>query len=616
MALRKSAAVKRLRKAAALIALILAASFSTSCMAIPILLRTDKRGTDSTSVTEIRGQETAANETDDIETLKEIDFSMFAENVTTDTLSLHFTVSDPESLGLSVPAATLGDVSREAEDDKYSSFEAYLGRLDDIDYDSLPEDYRIMFDVLRYDLEEALAYKDYYYYSSPFNSITGIQTELPLVLSEYRLETKADIETYLLLLKDMPRYYGDLIVFEQERADQGLGASDQNLQKIIDSCGSFLDDRENHFLVSSFAERLDGVDGLTDAERQDYIARNQSALDDYVFPAYQQLIDGFTALMGTGKTEGGLCTLPGGKDYYELLLKSQTSSDASVTETAGQIESAINEEINTIVGTTYDSDFENAYNSYNFSKGTIRENLDYCADAIREDFPSEMEHSVRLEEVPSQLEDFFSPAAYLSCTIDDPTDNLILTNSAALAGYKNILETVAHEGYPGHMYEAIYHAREIEGYYQRTANFIGYAEGWAEYAAGYVMSHSDYDQALVAYVSAENQIFNILFPARIDIGVNDEGWSRDDVYSFLADYNLDMQEYADYCYDMAVEIPCYYMPYCVGHLNTDRILDSARDKLGSSATLKEIHKAYLDIGPAPFPIVEKYMDEYAESAKS
>jgi len=600
-----------------ILSLIMTAAFSSSCFLVPVIWQAagDLAGnSDSTDISGTFGTDAptqAAGEDAAVQALKDIDFKMFADGITSDTLTMHFSVKDPAALGLKEPAVSLGDVSKEKADETIARFKKYQDDLAKIDYDKLPEQYHVLFDVIEYDLQEGIDYQKYYYYSSPFNSITGLQTELPLVLSEYTFGSKADIDEYLLLLSDLDRYYTDLMVFETARADKGLGSSDVNLQKVIDSCNSFLADKENHFLISSFAERLDTVEGFTDTEKADYIAQNQSILDADVFPAYQILIDGFAGLMGTGVNEGGLCNLPDGKAYYSLLLKSDTSSDASVNTVIKQIEQAISDEMDIISSAPTDSAFNDAYANYNFSEGTIQQNLDYCDAAIAADFPAIMNHNVTLKEVPSALEEFFSPAAYLSCPIDDPTDNVIVTNNAALAGYQNVLETVAHEGYPGHMYEAIYHAQNIESYYQRTASFIGYSEGWAEYAAGYILSHSEYDQTLVSYIAAENQIINILLPSRIDIGVNYENWSAGDVNDYVSGFGLN-QDFADYCYNVAVEIPCYYMPYCVGHLNTVDIIANAKDKLGDKASLSEINKAYLDIGPAPFQIVGKYMDIYIQ----
>jgi len=547
--------------------------------------------------------------------LTALDFAMFSDSVTSDTISLHFAVADPKALDIQAPAISLGDVSKEYSDNQLEKMQGYLDQLQAINYDKLSGKSQITYDVLKYDLQEALQFKDYFYYSSSFNSITGIQSDLPLVLSEYTFDSKKDVDDYLLLLQDVHRYYEDLMKFEAERAAQGLGSSDENIQKVIDACTAFLADKDNHFLVSSFAERLDSVKGLSDADKQTYIDKNQAALDDYVFPAYQLLIDGFTDLLGTGVHDGGLCNLKNGKEYYTLLLKAETSSDTTVDGAIQQINDQISKDIDVFTATTYDDAFTKAYASYNFSKGSVQENLDYCKEAIQTDFPPIMKHTVTLKQVPSQLEDFFSPAAYLSCRIDDPTDNLILTNTAALDGYQNLLGTIAHEGYPGHLYESVYHAQNIASYYQRYASFTGYSEGWAEYAGAYVVDHAGYDANLVAYVNAENEVFNLLFPSRIDIGVNYEGWDRQAVYDYLAQYNIDMQDYADSCYDTSVEIPCYYMPYSIGHLNTAAIISGAQDKLGDSVSLKDIHKAYLDIGPAPFPIIEKYMQVYIDKSE-
>ena len=601
------------------LSLMITAVSSSSCLFIPAIQKAVGSAHVSSSVTDesISGNTDSAQETtaakDDSALLKSIDFNMFSDNVTSDTLSLYFAVKNPKALNLTIPAVSLGDVSKANADEMTSKEKSYLEQMSKIDYDKLSDQEKITYDVIKYDLNEAIDGQKYYYYSSAFNSITGLQTELPLVLSEYSFSNKADIDQYLLLLSDLDRYYTDMMKFETERANLGLGASDANIQKIIDSCNSFLQDTDNHFLVSSFSERLDKVSDLTDSEKTDYVSKNKAVLDEHVFPAYKILIDGFESLKGKGVNDKGLCNLPDGKDYYKLLLQSKTSSDASVESVTKKIEQAISDNIDIIQSSPTDSAFQDEYSKYNFSKGTVQENLDYCANAITKDFPSIIEHSVTLKEVPAALEDYFSPAAYLSCTIDDPKDNLILTNTSALTGYQNLLETIAHEGYPGHMYESIYHVQNIASYYQRTASFIGYSEGWAEYAAGYILENSDYNQKLVSYVSAESQIFNILLPSRIDIGVNYEGWSQQDVYDFLKSFNLDMKDYADYCYNMAIEIPCYYMPYCVGHLNTSEIILNAQKKAGDNASLEEIHKAYLDIGPAPFQIVEKYMDKYLQT---
>jgi len=548
--------------------------------------------------------------------LQQLDFSLFAGSATADTLSLEFYLTEPADFGLETSEVTLGEYLAEEDEEGYRGYEDCLAMMEDIDYDELSQSDRILYDVIEYDLHEALGYEGFYYYSTSLNSITGMQTQLPLILAEFSFDSEEDVETYLLLLEDYYRYFEDMMEYEKVRAEEGFAPSDENIEKIIDSCESFLDDKDEHFLIDSFTERLDVLD-LSDSEIEDYEARNLEALEASVFPAYEMLAESFEELLGMGENEGGLCNYPDGDTYYALLMKSDTSTDMTPEEAAEAIETSIDEQLDILFAVDYDDEFDELYNSYSFSVGSTQENLDYCKELIAEDFPEIMDHNVTLKAVPSQLEDFFSPAAYLSCPIDDPTDNLILTNESQLDGYPNLLDTIAHEGYPGHMYEAVYHAENIDSYYQRSASFSGYSEGWAMYAGEYILQHTDlYNEELVDYIYAEDKIFNTLIPARIDIGVNYEGWSKDDAYEYIADLGLEYRDFSDYCYDMAIEIPCYYLSYCVGQIETNRILTDAFDTYGEELSAEVIHNAYLAVGPAPLPIVEKYFIENLENAKN
>lgn len=57
------------------------------------------------------------------------------------------------------------------------------------------------------------------------------------------------------------------------------------------------------------------------------------------------------------------------------------------------------------------------------------------------------------------MEDQFSPAAYLVPPIDDASENTIIINLKTMEEDTRLLDTIAHEGYPGHMYHYIYLAR-------------------------------------------------------------------------------------------------------------------------------------------------------------
>ncbi len=596
--------------------LILSILFSVSCSNIKSLFGLNeeeeeeaKNTTEST--TEVDEEEKAV--ADAIAILDEMDFKQLEESATSSYLDMYFILTDPEALSIETPSPTLGEFSYEEFQEDLKEAESNLELLDSIDPSILPREYAILYDVLKYDMEEVLDYEDFYYFGSPFNSLTGLQSNLPITLVQIEFTDKQSIENYILLIGDVDRYYGDCLAYEKERAALGLTVADMYLDKLIESCQSMLKDQDTHFMRTSFADRLAAVEGLTDAEKQDFITRHDQALNESFFPAYEQLITGFTELKGTSTNDGGLCEVESGKEYYEVYFKTRSGTDLSPLEGAEKIDRTMDELYEEIYGLDLSSDqFWDDYYATVFSKGTVQENIDYCKEYISADFPALPEHSLVLQKVPPQLEEFFSPAAYLSCRIDNPDKNVIITNESSLEGETNLLDTTAHEGYPGHLYQNVYHAKNINNYYQRIASFTAFSEGWAEYSGEYVLEGSDYDIKMIKVEYLDAKIQKLLM-ARVDIGVNYEGWDKAGVKKYLEEYGMGYPEYVDWVWDFAIEIPCYITPYCFGQIETIDIIDNAVEELGADVPIIDIHTAYLQIGPAPFAIIEKYMDEFVNN---
>lgn len=559
-------------------------------------------------LSELEGYENA-------ELLAKIDEKLLGDSLV-DILDTEFLLDDPTALGYEWPEEGLSFGDYESDQYAVAEAEAYLTLLETIDYEQLSEEDKIFYDVLVYNFEEVIAFQDYYYYISPVNSLTGIQMDLPICMAEISFANEEDIARYFAIIIGYEEYFADIGAFLEERAALGLSPTDDYLQAQADSCYAMLENKEDHFLVTSFAERLGEMD-LTDKQKQDYIEQNQTYLDQYFFPAYEGLGDLLVSLKGTGVNEGGMCNFEGGKEFYEIYFQLRTDSDMGVEEGIAYLDAAIDNASNTINNTEFTVDFYDEYMNHNYTTGSFQSDLDFCIAAISNDFPELPAHNYVIRSVPEQLSDFFSPAAYLSCQLDSQANNLLLMNDAALESCADLVQTVAHESYPGHLFEAVYHSANITNYFQNYSSNIAYTEGWATYCENYIMSLTDYDMNVYSFVHAEDVLINYYFFARIDIGINYEGWTKDDVREYLASFNygLDTDSAVDWFWDMCVEIPCYIMPYCFGNLQTESIMNTAFSELDGEATAKEIHTAYLDIGAAPFPIIEKYMNQYIESVQ-
>ena len=176
---------------------------------------------------------------------------------------------------------------------------------------------------------------EYYYYDTVLSPVIGLQAQLPVLLAEYRFDTMKDVDDYLLLLSDLPRYFQQILQFEQEKASKGYGMQDFALEDIIAQCEDFLQqlDDQNPFLITSFQNRLDGLEkstSLSKKQRKEFEQTNAYLIENEIKTSYETMIATLTSLKGKATIEGGLCQLPDGKSYYQTLVSSITGTDLSI----------------------------------------------------------------------------------------------------------------------------------------------------------------------------------------------------------------------------------------------------------------------------------------------
>ena len=196
-----------------------------------------------------------------------LDLKIFTDYVTSDGLTFHLTLKDPAALGIEAPEATWGDFSEEVIKQTVAYANAYLQELAAIDRAQLTEREQLAYDVLRQQLEQDVASAAYYYYYEPFTEYSGAQTNLPMNLTFYTMETQQDVEDYLSLLGDLPRYLGDLLAYEQGKSQAGLFMRREACEAVIQHCDDFIDSGDTCFLIGTFNDALAEVEGVSDARR-------------------------------------------------------------------------------------------------------------------------------------------------------------------------------------------------------------------------------------------------------------------------------------------------------------------------------------------------------------
>ena len=291
-----------------------------------------------------KGAKSAGKRQSEDARFEEYTAELFCKEVSANTVSLHYTLKAPEKYGIEATDATFGQFEREPEAVKAAAEnmrQALLG----FNYDDLNVQNKITYDILNYRLKLMKKSADYTMYEEPLGLVSGVQTQLPVVLSEYRFYDKEDVEVYLALVRQTEEYFEEIMIFEKKKAEMGLFMPDQAVETVIGQCRAFLEMGNGNYLYSTFADRVMELNTLTEKEKSDYIQENALAISDYVFPAYERMTEELEQLKGSGKNEKGLVYFPKGKEYYELLARQSTGSRRSVEELKDLTRRQINEDL-------------------------------------------------------------------------------------------------------------------------------------------------------------------------------------------------------------------------------------------------------------------------------
>ena len=539
---------------------------------------------------------------------------VFRNEVSGSSLTLHYSLAHPEKQGIQRKAASLGTVPTDMQN-TYKVCQQYEDKLKAFRYSHLSTENQMTLDsmLLYYHTEKSLG--DNYLLQEPLGPSLGIQAQLPVLLAEYAFYEDRDISDYLNLLTTIRPYFQSIIKFEQKKSEAGFFMSDATLDRILAQCSAFIRNPDENYMLDIFRQKIADYGKLSNSEQQALFLTHQKLMKTEVIPAYQELMTDLEALRGTGKNSRGLSYFKGGKAYYIYLLQSQTGTYVPVKQIEKRLSRQLSEEINS-VGTMLRQNPEllTALNKgISFTKMEPEQMLDYLQKKIISDFPPLEDVSFELKTVHDSMKDYLSPAFYLTPPIDTGTPNVIYINPAANYQGLELFTTLAHEGFPGHLYQTVSFERQNPSGIRNLLDTSGFAEGWAtyvepfayEYAADYILDSSASDLARLAWL---NRSINLCMYSLLDIEIHYNGWSQAESASFLKAFGIEDSTVISEIYQYILETPGNYLKYYWGYLSLLDLRTAEQKRLGQDFDMKDFHRRVLKIGGVQFPVLEKYID--------
>lgn len=530
--------------------------------------------------------------------------TLFREEMKSNTMNLHFTLKDPKAAGIDSYEITLGSLSGDSPHNQARQLKKLSEELKKYSHRSLKGKDRLTCRLLSDYISRQQNLAAYPYYDEPLTPSGGVTSQLPVLLAEYTFRNTRDIKDYLGLLSQMDTYFLGILDYEQKKADAGLFMSDEACLKVIEGCEVFTEHPDDNFLIDTFSNRLNAMDGLTDTQKNAYLKQHSKVLSDHVIPAYSQMIKGLTMLLGRGHNNWGLCNFPEGKAYYEAVVSADTGCDDSVEDLFSQIAKARREDL-TFCQNLLEKNPKLASQSPKPDAALKEENamLSRLQKEILTDFPAPPQTDVEICHVDPALSEYLAPAFYITAPIDDISHNRIYINDAKNDTDIYYFTTLAHEGYPGHLYQTIctssYGAPEVLS----LLNYPGYTEGWATYTEMQAFYYAGLDPDLASLLQ-HNQAATLSLYATADIGIHYFGWEKEKNAAFWSEYGVDDTATVKRITDLILEEPGNYLKYYVGYLKFRQMREQFALE-NKSFSVSAFHEAILRTGPSPFSVLEE-----------
>lgn len=560
---------------------------------------------------------------------------LFEEEMISSTLNMHYTLAFPEDFGIYDYQAVLPGYSADDRQNSQLAIENILADLKTIHTENLSEKDAYLCRLLIRSLESSLALSSYTYYPEPLSPSSGMQAQLPILLAEYTFRSKRDVEDYLALLDQTDEYFASLLVYEQEKAEQGFCMPAFCLQEVRKQCDTIVTKEElnegTHFLQTTFQERMQGLyeqGEVTIEEARRYLVQNDRLLKTVLLPAYTALGDGLLLLEDNSITLAGLAARQDGKAYYEALLVSQTGSYRTMEEIQEMLSrqfSLVYGELRTLV--TEHPDLAGHYtgnSSGSFPYTDVALMLTDLQQRMSEDFPlipgDDVDTTVK--SVSESLAEYCAPAFYLTAPLDDTGRNVVYINNQKTPRGLDLYTTLAHESYPGHLYQTVYNNRSIISEEEQPVRELlwygGYLEGWAlyaeflsyDYASDLLREQRLEQEALLAQIEKHNRSLQLCFYSMLDIMIHYENASYSQIAQVLKNFGITDEAAVKSIYTYIVLEPCNYLKYYLGYLEILSLQETARALWGTEYSNYQFHLFLLETGPSDFTSLSEQLKDW------
>lgn len=529
-----------------------------------------------------------------------------------------------------------GSLTEEYLTQRHQLNSRYFNQAKTIDISQLPPSLKLSYDMFVYDRNMELigeTYPERFLPINQFYSTVFTMVQLGTGESAQPFKTVTDYQNWLSRLRGFIKW----TELAQQRMDEGVASKvvlpRVLVEKIIPQLDAQLVGSAQDSLFYSPINLM--PDTFSDKEKAELTEQYQSVIDKELLPALSKLRTYVSDVyLPNARASDGWWGLPNGKDWYQHLANSHTTTTLPVDEIhqIGLTEVArILSEMDKVreqVGfkgelTAFFASLSSEPQYFFTDKQDLIDGYMTIKDTINAVLPQYFDVMPKADYIVKPVEAFreksAAGASYESPAVDGSRPGIFYINTYNLkAQPKWGMTTLSlHEAAPGHHFQiAIKQELTDVPQFQRFQGYTAFEEGWALYAEYLGIEMGVFNDPYQYFGKLSDEMLRAMRLV-VDTGLHAKGWSREQAIQYMKD-NSPMAE-SDIVAEVEryMAIPGQALSYKVGQLTILRLRADAEKALGDKFDLKGFHAQLLTTGSLPMAVMENKIADWikTESAK-
>lgn len=471
------------------------------------------------------------------------------------------------------------------------------------------------------------------------DSYGGYVGDLNSTLENYIFNYEQNVIDAIDYLKSAKDAFPSYVTWAQDKITAGYPLSNYTIDEMVDFINGILEDGENYYLIELMHHKVDGCEFLDDTKKAEYKEQITNAFKDDYMPALETLKNGLLPCKGQvveEEGEGYWAKYEGGDELYLKKLRNNIGND---TLTIDQYLMYVNKyfepnskRINEIVKEYRAMTSKNQSKWIAYIEGTTSfvgitdpvEMVDYLKNFAKFMVPEfENDIAVNIKYMDDiQAAHTNTQAYYYKSALDEFTEEFITLNRKSMKDDANeCLSTMAHEGYPGHLYAHVFMKDLDYHYISMIFDSTGFAEGWAKYVEYYLKQYilenttaTGNDKKLmelaIEYLLC-NSIAGYLIYCKVDEMAHYEHKSIEEITQFVKEAGYSESAGLS-IYRTVIENPVTYNSYGFGQIYMLDCHLTAKKQLGDLYNEVDFNKVLLEQGQLDLWTIMDIKDEYVK----